>query len=88
VSKSNIYCFFSWKKVPEGGAPEMWTVVYIAPNRATADMLKNYLMTEGLLVMLRSIGVPHLGDSGSVEILVPESEVEEAHEILSYALGK
>jgi len=65
----------------------MWTVVYIAPNRTTADTLKNYLMTEGLLVMLRSVGVPHLGDSGSVEILVPESEVEEAHEILANAIG-
>jgi hypothetical protein len=65
----------------------VWTVVYIAPNKATAEMLKNYLTGEGLLVMLRSIGVPHLGDSGSVEILVPESEVEEAHEILSTAIG-
>ncbi|MDD2421958.1 MAG: DUF2007 domain-containing protein [Heliobacteriaceae bacterium] len=65
----------------------MWTVVYIAPNRVTAEMLKNVLSVEGLLVMLRPVGVPHLGDSGSVEILVPESEVEEAHEILSGALG-
>jgi hypothetical protein len=65
----------------------VWTVVYIAPNRATAEMLKNYLTAEGLLVMLRSVGVPHLGDSGSVEILVPESEVEEAHEVLSEAIG-
>lgn len=65
----------------------MWTVVYIAPNRSTADMLKEVLTNEGLLVMLRSAGVPHLGDSGSVEILVPESEVEEALEILSAAIG-
>lgn len=65
----------------------MWTVVYIAPNRATAEMLKNYLDGEGLLVMLRSVGVPHLGDSSSVEILVPESEVEEANEILSTAIS-
>lgn len=65
----------------------MWTVVYIAPNRTAAEMLKEVLAGEGLLVMLRPIGVPHLGDSGSVEILVPESEVEEAHEILSSAIG-
>lgn len=65
----------------------MWTVVYIAPNRAAADVLKDHLMAEGVLVMLRSIGVPQLGDAGSVEILVPESEVEEAHEILSVAIG-
>lgn len=61
----------------------MWTVVYIAPNRPTAEMLKEMLTKEGLLVMLRSVGVPHLGDSGAVEILVPEGEAEEAHEILT-----
>lgn len=61
----------------------MWTVVYIAPNRATAEMLKEILTSEGLLVMLRSTGIPHFGDGGAVEILVPESEAEEAYEILS-----
>ncbi|MDK2823230.1 MAG: hypothetical protein PWQ67_1459 [Clostridia bacterium] len=66
----------------------MWTVVYIAPNRIIAEQLKEILTSEGLLVNLRSSGVPHLGDSGSVEILVPESEVEEAHEILSSAITK
>ena len=64
----------------------MWTVVYIAPNRPAAEQLKAILTNEGLLVMLRSVGVPHLGDSGSVEILVPESEAEEAHEILTGVL--
>ncbi|MGI6225025.1 MAG: glutamate decarboxylase [Peptococcales bacterium] len=66
----------------------MWTVVYIAPNRIIAEQLKEVLVGEGLLVNLRSSGIPHLGDSGSVEILVPESEVEEAHEILSSAIAK
>lgn len=61
----------------------MWTVVYIAPNRPTAEMLKEMFTKEGLLVMLRSVGVPHLGDSGAVEILVPKGEAEEAHEILA-----
>ncbi|ADG83170.1 hypothetical protein Tfer_3182 [Thermincola ferriacetica] len=61
----------------------MWTVVYIAPNRNVAESLKTVLASEGLLVMLRPIGVPHLGEFGAVEILVPESEVEEAMEILN-----
>ena len=64
----------------------MWTVVYIASNRTIGEMLKSVLENEGILVMLRSIGTPHFGESGSVEILVPESEVEEAHEILSEAI--
>jgi len=64
----------------------VWTVVYIAPNRAIAEMLKEILTSEGLLVMLRSTGIPHFGDGGAVEILVPESEAEEAYEILSTAV--
>lgn len=61
----------------------MWTVVYIAPDRITAETLRNKLNVEGLLVMLRAAGSPQINDASAVEILVPESEVEEAHEILS-----
>lgn len=62
---------------------EMWKVVYIASNRPNAEMLKEILEKEGLLVMLRPVGVPHTGEAGNVEILVPESEAAEAYEILS-----
>jgi hypothetical protein len=48
-------------------------------------MIKEYLTKEGFLVMIRHIGLPHFGASGSVEVLVPEGEVEEAQEILSGA---
>lgn len=61
----------------------MWTVVYIAPNKKIADSLKNLLSREGMLVQLRSIGLPNVGDNGAVEVLVPESEVDEAMEILN-----
>ncbi|HHV08153.1 MAG TPA: DUF2007 domain-containing protein [Firmicutes bacterium] len=60
----------------------MWTVIYVARNRTEAEMLKGILDQEGILVMLRAAGVPHLGSSGSVEILVSSSEAEEANEIL------
>lgn len=66
----------------------MWTVVYIAPNRPIAEMIKDVLTREGLLVMLRGAGVPQLGDSGAVEILVPKGEAEEAHEVLAGVLGR
>ncbi len=65
----------------------MWTVVYIAPNRSSAESLKEVLVKEGLLVHLRHVGLPQSGDANSVEVLVPESEVEEAHELLAAALG-
>lgn len=65
----------------------MWTVVYIAPNRPIAEMLKELLEGGGILPMLRPLGPPHLGDSASVEILVPESEVDEANEIIAASFG-
>lgn len=65
----------------------MWTVVYIAPNRISAENIKNVLTAEGLLVQLRPVGMAQSGDMSSVEILVPESEIEEAHEILAEVLG-
>jgi hypothetical protein len=48
-------------------------------------MIKEILSAEGLLVMLRLAGIPQFGDSGAFEVLVPESEAESAHEILSGA---
>ena len=60
----------------------MWTVVYIAPNGATAELIKNYLESEGILVMLRPIGPPHLGSSASVEVMVPFFKQKTAYEIL------
>lgn len=64
----------------------MWTVVYIAPNKSIAEALKRVLSDEGLLVMLRIASSFSVEELGAFEILVPESEAEEAHEILSGAL--
>lgn len=65
----------------------MWTVVYIASNMMRAKFLKEVLISEGMMVTLRSIGISHAGDGGSVEILVPELVVEDAHEILASAIA-
>jgi len=61
----------------------VWTVVYIAPNKSVAEKLQQALTQEGLLVKLRNIGLPNANENGSVEILVPESEVDEALEIIN-----
>lgn len=66
----------------------MWAVVYVAPNEPIAAMVREFLQKEGFLVMLRQAGIPHFGPSGSVEVLVPEGEVEEAQEILSVAFDQ
>ncbi|MEW5866579.1 MAG: DUF2007 domain-containing protein [Bacillota bacterium] len=65
----------------------MWTVVYIAPNKPMAEMMKELLEKEGVLVMLRPVGVPHMGNSANVEVLVPECEAEDAQELLTAAFG-
>lgn len=60
----------------------MWTVVYIASNRAQAEKFKNVLCNEGVLADIRPAGlVSALGD-GLYEIMVLESEADEAHAIL------
>jgi len=60
----------------------VWTVVYISSNRVIAEQIKELLTAEGLLVMIRPLGIPHMGDSGTFEVLVPELEASEANEIL------
>lgn len=71
----------------EQGGLDMWTVIYITPNKIIAEKYKKALSDEGMLVQLRPIGSAHLGDHASVEILVPESEAEEAHEIITGLMG-
>lgn len=61
----------------------MWTVVYISPSMKEAKKIKEILTAEGLIVKLRAIGLPQDNNTGSVEILVPESEVDEALEIIN-----
>ncbi|MGI6358774.1 MAG: glutamate decarboxylase [Bacillota bacterium] len=63
----------------------MFKVIYIAPNAKFADKIMRSLAAEGLMATRRSL---QGGDSGGgpVEILVPQSEVAEAHEILSHLL--
>ncbi|AEG15233.1 DUF2007 domain-containing protein [Desulfofundulus sp. TPOSR] len=61
----------------------MWTVVYIAPNKKEATRIQNILTKEGILVKLRELSPSHCGHNCSVEILVPEAEVDEALEIIN-----
>lgn len=61
----------------------MWTVVYIAPNKKEAEKLEKRLTAEGFLVKLRPIGPQQASNACSIEILVPESEVDEALEIIN-----
>ena len=60
----------------------MWTVIFITQSRETAETIKKLLRDAGLLVKVRSIGAGGTGQYGCYEILLPESEIEEGHNIL------
>ncbi|MBZ4686753.1 MAG: hypothetical protein PWQ96_1020 [Clostridia bacterium] len=63
----------------------MWTVVYIAPTKKLAEKMERTLADEGVLVNLRPTNPD--SERSSVEILVLESEAEEAHEIINQVLA-
>lgn len=64
----------------------MWKVIYIAPSSHVAKRLKELLTAEGLLVTERAISGSEAVSHGPIELLVPKSEAEEAHEILNRML--
>lgn len=59
----------------------MWTVVYVAQSKDGAAKLQGMLSEQGVLVKTRQIGKSK-GSDGLFEILVPETEVEDACVIL------
>lgn len=60
----------------------MWTVVYIAKSMAIAEKIRQLLENDGLLVKIRPIVKNADNADCSCEVLVPESEVEQAHGII------
>ena len=57
----------------------MWTVVYIAQNKAMADGVRVALEERGVIVKVKRTAKS--GDC-CYQILVPEAEVEQAHNII------
>ena len=62
----------------------MWTVVYMAQSREIAAELEKLLTEEGILVKKRPVSKDKEKENGNeyCEILVPESEIEEAHSVI------
>lgn len=58
----------------------MWTVVYMANTKQDAENIQRILVEEGFLVKIKPISKNNV--AGTSEVLVPRSEVEEAHSIL------
>lgn len=64
----------------------MFMVIYIAPNLKVADHILLCLSEEGLMATKRALQGASDEGNGPVEIMVPQSEAAEAHEILSHLL--
>jgi hypothetical protein len=78
TSFNRTKCF----RVPVKEAASMWTVIYMAKNKKIADKVSELMSSEGVLVKQQPVS-KNTGDEDSYyEILVLESEVEEAHNIL------
>lgn len=61
----------------------MWMVVYIAEGIDSADLLRRLLESEGILAKVRRIYKNKTEAENSYEIMVLESETEEAREIMA-----
>jgi len=65
----------------------MWMVVYIAPNRKVANILKELLETEGIMVKLKESKFSGKEEK-NIEVMVSEMEIEEANEVINNALRR
>ena len=60
----------------------MWTVIYMVQTVEDADNLKALLENAGILVKIRPVTKAAEGEANAYEILIPETEKEEAHKII------
>lgn len=56
----------------------MWTVVYMAQSRETAELARQLLENNNLIVKLRSLSGDDETSGDCCELLVPEAEVQQA----------
>lgn len=59
----------------------MWAAIYVAEGIELANEIERKLQHEGFLVKVKPIS-QNKGDDNTYEILVPEFEAEEAHQVL------
>ena len=60
----------------------MWKVVYMAQNKETADQINDLLTAEGFLKRIKPVYKNVPDQDNYYEILVPQTEVQEVHNIL------
>lgn len=60
----------------------MWTVVFVSPDKQKIDKLLTVLEDRKILTMLKAAGEDDFGEGTGYEILVPQTELETAQEII------
>ena len=60
----------------------MWMVAYVTQSKESAERIRALLQEAGLPVKVRSVNQSGNGQFGCYEILVPEAELSEAHDII------
>lgn len=63
----------------------MWVVVYVAPNRKVAGILKELLELEGIMVRLKGLSSQSEKEH-TVAVMVSDLEIEEANEVITNVL--
>ncbi|NLI60057.1 MAG: hypothetical protein GX375_01335 [Clostridiales bacterium] len=60
----------------------MWIVIYMAHNKAISEAIENLLREEDILFHMKPVYQNVTPEENCYEVLVPQSEAEEAHDIL------
>lgn len=60
----------------------MWTVVYMSENKSRVDEIIEELNGREIITMLKTAGEDDFDNGCSYEILVPQTELEAAQDII------
>lgn len=60
----------------------MWTVVYMSENKGRVDEIVEELNKRSIMTMLKASGEDDFNNGCSYEILVPQTELEAAQDII------
>lgn len=60
----------------------MWMVVYVSQTKEQAEKIRELLERAGILVKIRPVNQSENEKYGCYEIMVPESELDEAHDAI------
>lgn len=60
----------------------MWTVIYMAQSKEAAENIRKLLQEAKILVRIRPVTKAAEGEANAFEILIPQTEKDEAHKVI------